>query len=128
VLSQVRAFYLRLTGRTHLLFFAKIRGLDRNEARRKVDELDAEPRLNETLSRRRDRCSTGLLRNFDLARTLLAEHRPSLLNEPTRSLDDAAVELFWAALDRPPDDAILTATHRQDHVAYCNRAIYVDRS
>src|SRR3954447_2179865 len=64
VLPHDRAFYLRLTGRTNLLFFAKVRGLDRREAARRVQELDEELRLSETLSRRLDRCSTGMLQKL----------------------------------------------------------------
>jgi ABC-type multidrug transport system ATPase subunit len=128
VLPQDRAFYLRLTGRTNLLFFAKIRGLDRREAGRKVQELDAELRLAETLSRRLDRCSSGMLQKLAIARGLIAEPPLLLLDEPTRSLDDAAVELLWAALERRPELAVLIATHRRDDVARCNRAIQLSRS
>jgi ABC-2 type transport system ATP-binding protein len=128
VLPQERAFYLRLTGRTNLLFFAKVRGLDRREAARKVQELDAELRLVDTLSRRLDRCSTGMLQKLAIARGLIAEPPLLLLDEPTRSLDDTAVELLWAALERRPELAVLIATHRRDDVARCDREIQLSRS
>jgi len=128
VLPQDRAFYLRLTGRTNLLFFGKLRGLDRREAERKVNELDAELRLGDTLSRRLDRCSTGMLQKLAIARALIAEPPLLLLDEPTRSLDDNAVELLWAALERRPELTVLIATHRQDDVARCDREIQLSRS
>src|SRR5436190_4781123 len=48
ILPHDRAFYLRLTGRTNLLFFAQLRGLGRQEAERRVEELDGELRMSET--------------------------------------------------------------------------------
>jgi len=128
VLPQDRAFYLRLTGRTNLLFYAKVRGLDRHEAARRVQELDGELRLSETLSRRLDRCSTGMLQKLAIARALIAEPPLLLLDEPTRSLDDAAVELLWAALERRPDVAVVIATHRRDDLARCDREIDLTRA
>jgi ABC-type multidrug transport system ATPase subunit len=128
VLPQDRAFYLRLTGRTNLLFFAKVRGLGRHEAAREVQQLDAELRLSETLSRRLDRCSTGMLQKLAIARALIAEPPLLLLDEPTRSLDDAAVELLWGALERRPQVAVLIATHRRDDLAHCGRKIDLTRS
>ncbi len=128
LLPQERAFYLRLTGHTNLLFFAKIRGLHRDEARRRVQELDAELGLREILARRLDRCSSGMLQKLALARGLIGEPPLLLLDEPTRSLDDTATELFWAAIERRPQTAVLIATHRQDDLAHCNREIHLDQS
>ena len=122
-MPQDRAFYLRLTGRTNLLFFGKIRGFDRQEADRKVQQLDAELGLGQTLGRRLDRCSTGMLQKLAFARALLAEPPLLVLDEPTRSLDDPAVQLLWAALDRRPETAVLIATHRRDDLAHCDREI-----
>jgi ABC-type multidrug transport system ATPase subunit len=50
-----------------------------------------------------------------------------LLDEPTRSLDDAAVDFLWAALERRPEAAVLIATHRHDDVARCDREIDLTR-
>jgi ABC-type multidrug transport system ATPase subunit len=128
LLPQERAFYLRLTGHTNLLFFARIRGLDRDEAARKVQALDAELGLGEILSRRLDRCSTGMLQKLALARGLIGEPLLLLLDEPTRSLDDTAMELFWAAIERRPQTAVLIATHRHDDLARCDREIHLSRA
>jgi ABC-type multidrug transport system ATPase subunit len=128
VLPHDRAFYLRLTGLTNLLFVAKVRGLGKEEAARTIRELERELRLSETLSRRLDRCSTGMLQKLAVARALIAEPRILLLDEPTRSLDDTAVGLLWEALDRRPQVAVLIATHRLDDLARCDREIDLTRS
>jgi ABC-2 type transport system ATP-binding protein len=128
LLPQERAFYLRLTGHTNLLFFARLRGLGPDEAGRKVQALDAELGLGDILSRRLDRCSSGMLQKLALARGLLGEPPLLLLDEPTRSLDDTATELLWAAIERRPQTAILIATHRHDDLARCDGEIHLSRS
>jgi ABC-2 type transport system ATP-binding protein len=126
LLPQERAFYLRLTGWTNLIFFAKLRGLDGREARRRVQELDAELGLGEILARRLDRCSSGMLQKLALARGLIGEPPLLLLDEPTRSLDDTATELLWNAIERRPESAVLIATHRHADLARCDRQIQLD--
>ena len=127
LLPQERAFYLRLTGRTNLMFFAKLRGIGPDEAGRRVESLDAELGLGDILSRRLDRCSSGMLQKLALARGLIGEPPLLLLDEPTRSLDDTATELLWTAIERRPQTAVLIATHRHDDLARCDREIRVGR-
>jgi ABC-type multidrug transport system ATPase subunit len=117
--SQDRSFYLRLTGADNLLTFAQLRQRT-IEARRSVAALVAELELDEIAARRVDRCSTGMVQQLSFARALLAEPPLLLLDEPTRSLDDAAVERLWAAIDRRPA-ALIMATHRPEDVERCER-------
>src|SRR5437773_4453688 len=56
-LSQERSFYLRLSGRTNLLFFARIRYDDRREGARVVDALIEELEIADIAAQRVDRCS-----------------------------------------------------------------------
>lgn len=121
-LSQERSFYMRLSGRDNLEFFARIRGLSRAEARRNVRELEEELQLTDILRERADRCSSGMLQQLALARALLSDPPLLLLDEPTRSLDAAAVERFWGALGRR-ESAVLIATHREDDLDRCGSRI-----
>jgi len=123
-LGHERSFYLRLTGRANLLFFARLRGVGRRAAARAVDRLADELELHEILRERADRCSTGMLQQLALARSLLDEPSLLVLDEPTRSLDEQAVARFWRALDSRPQTAVLLATHRLDEVERC--AVRVD--
>jgi ABC-type multidrug transport system ATPase subunit len=117
-LSQERSFYLRLTGRRNLVFFARLR-YDRREAARRVASLEEELELETIAPRRADTCSTGMLQQLGFARALLGEPSLLLLDEPTRSLDSAARERMWSALDRRPELAVLMATHREDDAERC---------
>jgi ABC-2 type transport system ATP-binding protein len=122
-LSQERSFYLRLTGRENLRFFARVRGLSSAQADSAVAALEDELQLADIAPRRVDRCSTGMVQQLAFARSLLGEPRLLLLDEPTRSLDAGAVERLWAAVDRRPELALLIATHRADDGARCGREI-----
>ena len=122
-LSQERSFYLRLSGRDNLLFFAGVHGIRREDAVRTVKSLEDELELGAILAQRVDRCSTGMVQQLGFARALLATPRVLLLDEPTRSLDVDAIRRLWQAVAARPDLALLIATHRDDDVARCVRRI-----
>jgi ABC-type multidrug transport system ATPase subunit len=122
-LSQERSFYLRLSGRTNLRFFARLRQTRGRDARREVAELEEELELSEIASQRTDACSSGMLQQLAFARALLGRPSVVLLDEPTRSLDGQATGRIWAALDRRPQIAVLIATHRQDDLDRCDSRV-----
>ena len=122
-LSQERSFYLRLSGRANLRFFARLRHTRARDARRNVAELEEELELTEIASRRTDACSSGMLQQLAFARALLGHPSVVLLDEPTRSLDHAAVSRIWAALDRRPEIAVLIATHLDDDLDRCDSRV-----
>jgi ABC-2 type transport system ATP-binding protein len=122
-LSQERSFYLRLTGRQNLLFFAGMRHSGRAAAARQVSSIVEELEIGEITANRMDRCSTGMLQQVSFARALLGSPSLLVLDEPTRSLDVDAVERLWAAIDRRPDTAVIIATHRQDDLDRCTAQV-----
>jgi len=120
VLPGERSFALRLSGRENLRFFARLRLRGAGRAERAVAELSDELELAGILERRVSACSTGMLQQLAFARALLGAPTVLVLDEPTRSLDDAAAGRLWAALDRRPELAVLIATHRAEDVARCS--------
>lgn len=122
-LSQERSFYLRLSGEDNLLFAAGVRGIDRKEAGRRVAQLAEELELGTILPKRVDRCSTGMVQQLAFARALICAPRLLLLDEPTKSLDTAATDRLWRAIEARPDVALVIATHRKDDMARCQRRL-----
>jgi ABC-2 type transport system ATP-binding protein len=122
-LSQERSFYMRLSGRENLLFFARLRAQSAAAAAQLVAELEEELEIGGILSERADRCSSGMLQQLALARALLGNPKVLLLDEPTRSLDEAARERLWGALDRRPDTTLIIATHQQEDIDRCDDCI-----
>jgi ABC-2 type transport system ATP-binding protein len=119
-LAQERSFYMRLTGRMNLLFFARLRCAGEPEVARQVTALEEELELSEILAKRVDACSAGMLQQLAFARALLGAPRLLILDEPTRSLDNDAVRRLWAAILRRPETAALVATHRDGDLEYCD--------
>jgi ABC-2 type transport system ATP-binding protein len=122
--SQERSFYLRLTGHDNLLFFARLRVSGKREALRRVEALEDELELAAIVRERVDRCSTGMIQQLAFARALLGEPRLLILDEPTRSLDDNAVDRLWDALERRRGRVgVVIATHRPDDIERCERHV-----
>jgi ABC-type multidrug transport system ATPase subunit len=122
-LSQERSFYLRLTGRQNLRFFARMRGFGRRAAATRVAALEEELELADIAGKRVDRCSTGMVQQLAVARALLGDPALVLLDEPTRSLDAGARERMWGALERRPQLGALIATHLPDDVEHCGASV-----
>ncbi len=122
-LSQERSFYLRLSGRANLRFFARLRWDSERTATRQVRELEEELEITELASLRVDRCSTGMIQQLAFARALLGRPKLLLLDEPTRSLDDDAIKRFWAAIERRTGVALILATHREDDLMHCEERL-----
>jgi ABC-2 type transport system ATP-binding protein len=119
-LSQERSFYLRLSGHMNLVCFARLRCESEDEAAEQVRALERELEIAPFASRPASTYSAGMLQQLAFARALLRDPALLLLDEPTRSLDDAATERFWHALDRRPHAAVLLATHDRDDLARCD--------
>lgn len=125
VLEGERGVYQRLTGLQNLEFFGIMQGMSRIDADRRGLELMKRLGLA-SRDRRVFGYSAGMRVRLALARSLLADPRLLLLDEPTRSLDPAgaidALELV-SELARS-GRAVLLATHRLDEVrAYCDRVV-----
>ena len=122
-LSQDRSFYLRLSGRENLLFYAQLRHRRSADAVAQVLALEDELEIAQIAAKRLDSCSTGMLQQIALARALLGTPHLFVLDEPTRSLDQDAKKRLWAALDRRPQTAVVIATHLLDDLDHCGRHV-----
>jgi ABC-2 type transport system ATP-binding protein len=90
-LPDVPYLYEKLTGREFLKFIADMYGLDRETARRKMEEVIAQFELEEFVDDLTERYSHGMRQRTVFASALL--HNPKLLivDEPTVGLDPASV-------------------------------------
>lgn len=122
-LATDRSFYLRLTGRANLRFFARLRHGSERAARHDVESLVEELEIQGIVEQRMDGCSTGMIQQVGFARALLGTPELLLLDEPTRSLDVEATARLWGALDRRSDAALLVASHRSEDLEHCRRHI-----
>jgi ABC-2 type transport system ATP-binding protein len=120
--AQERSFYYRLTGAENLTTFATMRE-GKAQAKTSVEEILSELELHDVAARRIDRCSSGMVQQLSIARALLGTPPVLLLDEPTRSLDTAAIDRLWSALDRRRRATVIIATHREEDVGRCERQL-----
>jgi ABC-2 type transport system ATP-binding protein len=119
--AHEKAFYQRLSGRANLRFYASLRAIGTaagNAVSSVIDEMQLA-----FVDERVDRYSSGMLQQLSFARSLLGDPKLLLLDEPTRSLDDAAVERLWSALSRRPHTAVMIASHSHEDLERCDERI-----
>jgi ABC-2 type transport system ATP-binding protein len=92
--SGDRSFYLRLSGEENLLFFGRLQGLSKREARLRAREALADVGLADVGGRRVLAYSHGMQKRLSVARALLTEPPVLLVDEATHDLDpEAAVQV-----------------------------------
>jgi len=116
--SGDRSFYLRLSGLENLVFFARLYGLGRAQARRRAADLLGRVGLSDAAGRRVGLYSQGMKRRLAAARALLVEPPVLLVDEATHDLDpDGARTIRELVRDVARDGtAVLWVTQRLDEI------------
>jgi ABC-2 type transport system ATP-binding protein len=79
--------YPALTPREALSMVAEIRGLPRAEAKKKIEEIVSEVKMNEWLDKKVGKFSKGMKQRINIAAALLSDPEVIMLDEPTTGLD-----------------------------------------
>jgi ABC-2 type transport system ATP-binding protein len=129
VVPQEIALYGDLTARENLAIFAKLHGLRRREALRRVDEVLEWIGLQDRAKELVKNFSGGMKRRVNLACGVL--HRPPLiiLDEPTVGVDPQSRERIFLMLDelsRQGAAIILTTHHLEEAEKQSDRIVIMD--
>ena len=95
VLGGDRGFYLRLTGRQNLEYWAALYKVPASTAARRVSELLEQVGLTDRADYLVETYSRGMKQRLHLARGLVADARVLFLDEPTTGLDPIAARTIW---------------------------------
>ncbi len=112
-LTNTTGLYARLTGRELLDYFARLYGLPRANAGRRVEALAAALDLHPFLGRRCEALSTGERQRLSIARAMLHDPAVMILDEPTAGLDVLASRFLRAFVraERDRGKAVVFSTH-----------------
>jgi ABC-2 type transport system ATP-binding protein len=111
--ASERSFFPRLSARENLEFFCALDEVPRQERSGRIDAVLEETGLAEQADTLVMKFSSGMYQRLGIARALVKRPAVLLLDEPTRSLDAAATNHFWATIRALADQraTILLATH-----------------
>jgi ABC-2 type transport system ATP-binding protein len=119
--------YGEMTIREFLSFMVRVRGLDRDIAFRRFDEVVMRLELEDVLEQTIGTLSKGLRRRVGLAQAILHDPPVLMLDEPTDGLDPNqkhSVRMLIDAMAR--ERTILISTHLLEEVhALCNRVAII---
>jgi sodium transport system ATP-binding protein len=128
VLPHSSGLYPSLTARENILYFGRLSGLNRLEARHRTEELIVLLELEDIADRRAKGFSQGQKLKTALARALVHAPRNLILDEPTNGLDVPAVRRLRALLMKLRDQGhcILFSSHVMQEVALlCDEAVVI---
>jgi ABC-2 type transport system ATP-binding protein len=128
--SGDRSFYLRLSGLENLVFFARLNGMRRRDARVRALELLESVALGDVAKRSVSTYSHGMQKRLSFARALIDDPAILLVDEATHDLDPVAAEHVRAlTVERARSGAaVVWATQRIEELAgFARRVTVLDR-
>ena len=122
--SGDRSLYLRISGLENLIFFARLQGMTKREARARASELLELVDLTDAARLRSGFYSHGMQKRLSIARALLTEPSVLLIDEATHDLDPEAAARMRDLVRRLADAgaAVVWATQRIEEIrGFCDR-------
>lgn len=126
---QDYAFYLALSGRENLRFFANVYGLSSAQWRERLEYCVQVCRLQELLDKRTAQYSGGMKRRLNLAIGLLNAPQILYLDEPTVGIDAQSRQVIIAAIQslRSQGTTVIYTSHYMEEVeALCDELAIIN--
>jgi len=132
VLSEGRGFERRLTGRQNLEFYADLYGIEKDEARRRIDNSLELVGLSNMGHLSYQRYSTGMARRLLVCRALISKASIILFDEPTSGMDPGTAldfrKLMVENLAKQEGRTIIITTHNMwEAQQVCDRIAVLDK-
>jgi ABC-type multidrug transport system ATPase subunit len=119
-----------LTARENLLLQCSFHHMDKETARKKVDELLQTVKLTDAADRRLKTFSGGMRKRLDLASSLVSDPKILFLDEPTTGLDPQSRQDIWdyvIQLNRQGMTIFLTTQYMEEADRLAGRLCIIDQ-
>lgn len=128
-MTQKFSLFEDLSVRENLEFLAAVQGLDRQRARRRIDELVQQYHFEDRQKQLAGTMSGGQKQRLALAGAVIHAPELLLLDEPTSAVDPESRRDFWEKLFELADagTTLLVSTHYLDEAERCHRLAILDR-
>jgi ABC-2 type transport system ATP-binding protein len=129
-LPEERGLYLKLKVVDVMTYFARLKGLDRAEARRRSGAWLERVGLPEVARRKVETLSKGMSQKVQIASALLAEPELCVLDEPFSGLDPVNVRMVQELIldRRRAGRTTILSTHQMNRVeTLCDRVALIDK-
>ena len=128
-LPEVTPLYTDMTTRAYLEFAARLRGLDRNRSRSRVEEVVEQFALQEYVDVLLGKLSRGFRQRVGLAQAIIHDPQVLVLDEPTVGIDPIQVAQTRKLIkDLGRDRTIILSTHILPEVSMiCERVIIIHK-
>ena len=111
-LPQDFGYYPSFTGKDFLMYIAALKGLEKNEAKYKCEELLRKVNLSESANKKIRTYSGGMKQRLGIAQALLNDPKVIVLDEPTAGLDPKERVRFRNMIaDLGKEAIVLLSTH-----------------
>ena len=122
-MPQEDAFYTDINGEENLIFFGRMNGMKKAEARARAAEMLAFGRLAEDGKKMISEYSGGMKKRLSLGIAMMHEPELLILDEPTVGLDPDHRRRIWHEFEKLADGGttILVTTHVMDEAMRCGK-------
>eukprot|EP00871_Galdieria_phlegrea_P003473 jgi/Galph1/4126/GphlegSOOS_G2772.1 len=115
ICPQFDILWSDLTGREHLYFYSRLRGITRKECREEVEKSLASVQLESAADRVVKKYSGGMRRRLSVAVSLVGHPSIVLLDEPSTGLDPDSKHKLWECIkQRKVGKTIMLTTHSME--------------
>lgn len=125
-LPQHIGYYKNFTVEKFLYYIASLKGIDKNESKRKITELLETVNLNDKRKEKMGKLSGGMKQRVGIAQALLNDPKILIVDEPTAGLDPKERIRFRNLLAKIASDRIvLLSTHIVSDIEYIAKEILI---
>lgn len=125
-LPQEFGLYQNFTAERFLHYFASLKGLDKQEAKGKIDEVLAQVNLTENKKQKTKTFSGGMKRRLGIAQALLNDPKILVVDEPTAGLDPKERIHFRNLISNISRERIvILSTHIVSDIEYIAKEIFI---